>query len=427
MTISVDASRLSLVREESTYLALRTRQGGRDVFSTRVPLGDLPVILPIPDPSRPDPDNRKVDPVHAKGFGKYLAEKPAWVAPALLARDTGGCRFEPISEDGSVGYLTVPWAIGGISRLVTIDGQHRILGVHLEKRRIADEIARVDREFLRASEVKRSKLETERATLISSLDRLKIEYVGLDVYVEADALSGQQMFVDVADNAKGISGAVKARFDTSKIANRTLGDIVSHPLFKGKVDIERDRMTDKNRNLMGAKHVADLTRAVVAGPGGRMNKTVEAMTDSDVIEKVKDFLDIISSAFAGLAAVTEEEPENYQAALSEKRRNEPAAPPTKAMELRASSLLGSVGMLRALAGVFRNLDGAGVEGGDIYEFFRRLDPHMTSPITGDSIWLTTDAADDFEPKASSPIMRTQNIGHLTEVITGWFRKPPAGL
>lgn len=428
MTIKIDPSRLSLVREESTYLALSTPQGGRTVYSTRIPLGDLSVILPLPDPAKPDPDNRKVDPVHAKGFGQYLAGKPDWVAPTLLARDSGGCRFESISEDGSVGYLTVPWAIGGIARLVTIDGQHRILGVHLEKKRITDEITRIDRDILRTSNAtKRAKLDEERANLLSQMTRLKTEYVGLDIYLEPDGIKGQQMFVDVADNAKGISGAVRARFDTSKIANRTLGDVVEHPMLKGKVDIERDRMTAKNRNLMGAKHVADLTRAIIAGPGGRMNKKVEAMTDSEVIERVKDFLNIISTAFAGLAAVTEEDIENYDPKLSEKHKNEPMAPPTKAMELREGSLLGSVGMLRALAGVFRNLQEDGVEDGDIYEFFKRLDPHMTAPVTEQSIWRTTAANEDFEPQASAPIMRTQNIVHLTGVITEWSKRAPAML
>lgn len=99
-------------------------------------------------------------------------------------------------------------------------------------------------------------------------------FVGIGIYVERDGVSGQQMFVDVADNAKGISGAVRARFDTSRIANRTLSDIVLHPLFHNKIDVERHRMTLSNRNLMGAKHVADITRAVIAGPGGSASKKV---------------------------------------------------------------------------------------------------------------------------------------------------------
>ncbi|MBT1102018.1 hypothetical protein I6J39_08865 [Streptomyces californicus] len=427
MTITVDPSRLSLTREESTYLAIRTTQGGRTVYTTRIPLSELPVILSIPDPAKPDPDNRRVDPNHAKGFGSYLAENPGWVAPALLIRDTGGCRFEPISADGTVGYLTVPWAIGGIGRLITIDGQHRVLGVHLEKKRITDEIARIDRETVRANEIKKQKLEEEREALILRLQRLKEEFIGVDIYVEVDGVRGQQMFVDVADNAKGISGAVRARFDTSRIANRTLTDIVAHPLFVGKIDVERDRMTLTNRNLMGAKQVADITRSVIAGPAGRVNKKVESLTDNEVIESVRGFLDVISTVFTDLAAITEEDVDNYHPSLSEKRKNEPPAPPTKAMQLRVSSLLGSVGMLRVLGGVYRNLKEDGVDDGDIQEFFKRLDRHMGAPVTEQSIWRTTAANEDFEPNASAPIMRQQNIIHLTKVITDWYKKAPAAI
>src|SRR5260370_41258274 len=142
------------------------------------------------------------------------------------------------------------------------------------------------------------------------MDRLTAEYVGLDIYVEPNQIKAQQMFVDVADNAKGIRGAVRARFDNYKVANRTLSDVIDPPLLKGRVDAEQDRMTMKNPNLLGAKHVADITRAVIAGAGGRISKKAEqALTDGQVIEQVKDFLDVISNAFADLAAVTEHDPE----------------------------------------------------------------------------------------------------------------------
>jgi hypothetical protein len=415
------------VHEQSVYLAVRSNQGTRTVYSVRLPLTDIPVILPLPDPDKPDPDNRKVDPNHAKKFGEYLHERSDWVAPALLARDSGGCQFEVANEQVGIGYLTVPWTVGGIGSMTTIDGQHRILGVHQEMKRISAEVGRIDRELVIAvNPAKISALETERDTWLGHMSRLKTEFIGLDIYVETDRVQGQQMFVDVADNAKGISGAVRARFDMQRIANRTLSDVVDHPLLKGKVDIERDRMTTKNRNLMGAKHVADLTRAVIAGPGGRMNKKAEAMTDNEVIEKVKDFLSIISEAFTGLAEVTEEDIENYDPRLSEKRANEPAAPPTRAMELRGTSLLGSIGILRVLAGVFRNLREEGAADGDIYEFFKHLDRHMDAPVADKSIWRTSAAQEDFEPKAAAPIMRQQNILHLTEVVTRWHKRPPAG-
>ncbi|MFE2160370.1 DNA sulfur modification protein DndB [Streptomyces lydicus] len=421
MTITVDPLRLSKPQDSSTYLAIKTPQGGRTVYSVRVPLLDLPTILPVPDPNNVDKDNRKVDRLHAKHFGEYLDTKQDWVAPALLARDGGGCDFEKLDEQGAVGYLTVPWAIGGISSLRTIDGQHRVLGVAIEKQRITDAISSVDREMARKlSPEKSAKLETEREKLIGQMDRLKVEYVGLDIYVEPDPIKAQQMFVDVADNAKGISSAVRARFDSYKVANRTLSDVIDHPLLKGRVDAEQDRMTLKNPNFMGAKHIADITRAVIAGAGGRISKKAEqTLTDGEVIEQVKDFLDVISNAFTDLAALTEDDPD------AERQPGDL----TMAQEVRRSSLLGSVGMLRVLGGVFRELRAGDnpAELDDITDFFKRLDPYMAAPVAETSIWRTTAANTDFEPNASAPIMRTQNIVHLVGVITDWYKKAPAAL
>ncbi|WP_331481791.1 DNA sulfur modification protein DndB [Streptomyces rubrogriseus] len=336
-------------------------------------------------------------------------------------QDGGGCTFEKVDDQGAVGYLTVPWAIGGISSLRTIDGQHRVLGVAIEKQRITDAISAVDREMARkVSPEKAAKLEVEREKLIGQMNRLKAEYVGLDIYVEPDPIKAQQMFVDVADNAKGISSAVRARFDSYKVANRTLSDVIDHPLLKGRVDAEQDRMTLKNPNFMGAKHVADITRAVIAGAGGRISKKAEqTLTDGEVIEQVKDFLDVISNAFTDLAALTEDDPE------AERQPGDL----TMAQEVRRTSLLGSVGMLRVLGGVFRELRAGDnpVELDDITAFFKRLDPHMAAPVAETSIWRTTAANDDFEPNAASPIMRTQNIVHLVGVITTWYKKAPAAL
>ncbi|GAB0102563.1 hypothetical protein JMUB6875_15310 [Nocardia sp. JMUB6875] len=421
MTIAIDPRFLSKPQDSSTYLALKTVQGGRSVYSTRVPLLDLPTVLPVPDPNNVDKDNRKVDRLHAKHFGEYLDAKQDWVAPALLARDGGGCVFEPADDEGRVGYLTVPWAIGGIATLRTIDGQHRVLGVSIEKQRITDAISAIDRELARKVSVeKAAKLQADRDKLVTQMNRLKQEYVGLDIYVEPDPIKAQQMFVDVADNAKGISSAVRARFDNYKVANRTLSDVIDHPLLKGRVDAEQDRMTLKNPNPLGAKHVADVTRAVIAGAGGRISKKAEqTLTDGEVIEQVKDFLDVISTAFTDLAAITEEDTDAARKADDL----------TMSQRVRRTSLLGSVGMLRVLGGVFRELRTGDnpAELDDITEFFKRLDPHMAAPVAETSIWRTSDAHTDFEPNAAAPIMRTQNIVHLVGVITRWYSKAPNGL
>ncbi|MFC5020336.1 hypothetical protein ACFPRC_36585 [Streptomyces lienomycini] len=54
-------------------------------------------------------------------------------------------------------------------------------------------------------------------------------------------------------------------------------------------------------------------------------------------------------------------------------------------------------------------------------------PHsaVLAPAAEDRIWRTTDANEDLEPNASAPIMRRQNVVHLTKVITDWHRRAPA--
>jgi hypothetical protein len=407
MSLTVDTTRITAGRRYDTYLAMRSVQGGRTVYSTRVPLLDLDKILPVPDPAQTDPDNRKVDPRHAKAFGEYVTKHDSWVAPALLARDNGGCRFQPLdNSDDKVGYLDIPWSTGALGALSTIDGQHRILGTRLEMRRLSDEVAKADRELSRArSADRRAKIEAKLGELHAALTRLEHESIGLDIYVEPNSVLARQMFVDVADNAKGISTALRARFDGSKIANRTLDRVLDHALLKGRVDLEQDRMTRNNVNLIGAKHVADLTKAVAVGVGGRISKRREAeLSDEAVVEGVHGFLDSITGAFTELADVAED-------TLS-------------TSDLRSRCLLGSVGMLRVLAGTFHALREKEIAEDDITAFFATLAPHMSVPVSESGIWRRTDARRDFEPDASAPIMRTQNLLHLVSTVTSWYPNAP---
>jgi hypothetical protein len=113
-----------------------------------------------------------------------------------------------------------------------------------------------------------------------------------------------------------------------------------------------------------------------------------------VIEQVKDFLDAISTAFGALEAITEEDPES----------NRKIGEPTMSQELRRTSLLGSVGMLRVLGGVFHVLRSGDnpAELNDITEFFKRLDRHMAAPVADTSIWCSTDAGGRLRVQSLCP-------------------------
>ncbi|MGW8326428.1 hypothetical protein ACWGLE_00820 [Streptomyces sp. NPDC055897] len=202
--------------------------------------------------------------------------------------------------------------------MITIDGLHRILGVHLEKKRVTDEVSRIDREIHRANEAKKAKLEQDRETLIDRMQRLKDEFVGIDMYVERDGVKGQQMFVDVADNAKGISGAVHARFDTSRIANRTLSDIVTPLSGQGRHQAgpnDPDQPQPDGRKACRRHHAGRHRRS-------RWPRQQEGrVADRQRAHRERPQLpDVISIAFTALAEITEEDVDNYAPRSPRRRR-----------------------------------------------------------------------------------------------------------
>ncbi len=163
-------------------------------------------------------------------------------------------------------------------------------------------------------------------------------------------------------------------------------------------------MTRDNANLIGAKHVADFTRGVMFGISGRTSKAKEAaFEDHEVVNRVLDFLDCITEAFPDLAAVADGT----------------LAP----QKLREKSLLGSVGMLRILAAVYRNLIEKGADSQEITDFFRSLNPDMTAPVTAPSVWRQDPkTSGSFEDGAYAPVMRQQNLTYIVDAITNRYKK-----
>lgn len=430
MTISIDPRRLQRP-EGIPYLAIRSRQGNRTVYTLRIKLADIRDILPIPNPSRPQPGNRLISERHARGFGSYIRRNGNWVAPSLLVRDPGVCRFDPISDgadDSGVGYLTIPFAKQEFpawqrpssddaadpvalssDQLNIIDGQHRVFGACFELAKLEDELATC-RKRLHASKdgtKKHAELTGRIRELDADIHRIGNEYIGVDIYDEPSQVGGGQMFADVASNAKGITAATLADLDMSKIINRTLRDVHEHPLLNGLVDFTKDRMTDGSDKLIGAKHVTDITRGLLVGVVGRVTEKREAeLEDDDVAERMHRFLDLLVDSFTDLKAV----------------RDRTMTP----QELRERSLLSSVGMLRILAGTYYRLAEDGIDHDSIGEFFRQLNGDMGAPVADDSIWRSTERMrESFEYGASAPVMRSQNLGYIVEDLVGWYHKNTA--
>lgn len=405
----LDLSTVTGYSAEDRYLATQFLQGGRTVYAIDLPVDAVPNVLPVPDPDRPTPGNRRVRERHARSFGRYVAEHPEWVAPPLLIRDPGIARFELQSEhDGvRIGILAVPRTKRHMIKI--IDGQHRILGLDYKLRDLDSEIDHVT-EAKRLAEQKEETEEAERQSevlrrLLDQRERFARERIGVHIYVEDRPGSYEQMFFDVADNALGISQAVKARFDSRKVVNRAIDTVMDHSLLKERVDQEQDRISGDNPNLVGAKHVVDIIRAVNVGVAGRVGRRKEAELDEATLaEHTHAFLTVLQEAFEPLASISD-------GTLQPK-------------ELRKTSLLGSVTMLRVLAGVYHNLRVREVDDDEIRDFFESLAPHMAAPIARDSLWLAH--TDVFNEGAFGPQARAQNLKSLAHTISTWYDEPPEG-
>lgn len=399
---------------EDRFYATRYTQGARRVYSLDLSLAQVASYLPAPDPTRPTEGNRRVREGHAAAFGRYIHEQEGWVSPALLLRGPDIFEFEVKEEIAGTefGILSVPRLARSDIRI--LDGQHRILGIHLELARIARELEK-KRELLA-----KGKKNGENAAVLQELQeqireleavrtRFGRERISIQLVIEDDPTAYRQIFVDVADNALGITSSVRTRFDSRKIANRCVEPVIKHALLSDRIDLEQDRIGAANPNLVGAKHVAELIRTLEVGIDGRIGRRLEdELREDALVEQANRFLDTITESFPQLGKVADGE----------------LAPE----ELRKSSVLGSASMLRVLAGVHYQLARQhSWEEEEIGEFLATLAPHLGAPVTAESIWVKHVPGEIFSEGALAPKARRQDLRSLVDTITSWALEQPAWL
>jgi DNA-sulfur modification-associated len=407
----IDISKVSGYATDDRYLATRYVQGDRQVFDFELPLNVIPEVFPVPDPDRPTLGNRRVKPDHAKKFAQYVREQEHWVAPALLMRAPDIFSFETNLTLGGVsfGIMGVPRSNRRDIRI--IDGQHRILGLYMAVEDIARELDDARNRMAEARQDDNLDLVNHFAAIVERLERqrrrLATEHLAVQVHVETEQKSFEQMFVDVADNALGITQAIKVRFDSRKIMNRSLEAAMRHALLRDHVDEEQDRITGPNPNLLGAKHVVDIIRTVNIGITGRVGRRLESeLQEGAVVQRSNEFFDVLLEAFDDLAGV--------------------ADGTLAAEDLRKRSLLGSSTMLRVLAGVYHDLSAENYPDEEISDFFRSLAPHMTAPIAKGSPWLAI-RTKVFAVGANAPTARAQDLRSLAEEVASWIDGRPSWL
>lgn len=439
MTISIDADRLGTIGTPKPIEVPATRysQGQRKMYHLTVTLAQLTQLIPKrPDPTKPIEGNRRVDPARAKKFGDYVIERDNWVSPAIIVRaPSGEIDFESMHDfpDGTAwGILRIPLHV--LTEILLLDGQHRTLGTFMAldnvNERIRERRDGIDMAKRNGNPAVTAKLENALKRLLAAREKLSKEHIAVDLAV-VSTLQGKQMFVDIANNAKGVNPDFTTILDQRDVINRIAVELIEeHPLLIDRVELgQSTRMSATNPNFIGAKAVADIVRAVHLGIRGRVGARVQDELTRNLptaVKEVATFFDIIAAAFPDLQNIID-------------GKIDPVALRTEDSEHR--SMIGSATMVRALAGAYFELSRPGTSNGkaqsamtrsEIELFFNGLAPKMRSiPIAeDDELWMPTGA---FIPGTTAPQARQGTMNSLVRSIVSWARDGhealdnPAGL
>ena len=411
--MGVEEFHLSGYEEHKELLAQRFNRAGKSLFVIALPLHLIPTHMPIPDPAKPFEGNRTVNAKHASEFGEYWRANEKWATPPLLLDTTFPLAkdFEPRAMVGGVEFGVVKLPHNSAKELQILDGQHRILGWTIVANRISEEVKVARERALKARETEDplsiQVAEADLAKLHALQERLRREYVTVEVLEGVTLDDHKQYFHDIAVNAKGITKSLTTSFDRRKVINRVAVELAGqHALLAGMVDFEIDRVAGRNENFISGRNLADIIRTATVGIGGQFTPRKEdAFKEASVQQITEQFLDALVEAFPPLAAV--------------------ASGDLDPAELREQSLLGSPTILRVLAGSYYELaiDKRDEENpfvtiageGKVRELFRALADHMALPI--ESTWFATGYFP--EPTSKAPSSRSQDLKGLTSLITRW--------
>lgn len=399
-----------------TFYASRYRQGGRTVYALDWSIYELVSFLPKPDPTKvlgSGSSQRKINLPHAKSFGDYIKADREWVSPALLLRAPDIFQFqeEPGLETGTTkfGRLAVPK--DAKAEIQIVDGQHRTLGFHFGWESLNDEIG-----------IKRSRLAEAQAAgepaviagakkaldkLVDRRDQLAQERVSVQIVVVDSVEKARRIFYDINDNAKGITGAVRNRFNDRKVVTRSLNKVLEESdLLEGRVDLEQDRIVGNSRYLLGAKHVADILRALAVGNGRIGKKLEDELDEKQIAQDFSVFSMALLDAFPNLAAVV-------------------AGDMTPA-EIRSKDLIGSNVVLRAMAAAWWALREDGWSSSRIADNLPYLANGTSLPVYAsvEDGWFKTGLFAPRSEGANSPNARTQDLKTLTAFLVSVIKAGP---
>jgi hypothetical protein len=396
------------------FYATRYKQGGRNVFSLDLSLAQVAALLPAPDPRTVYPGNRRITPAHAANFAEYMRSNADWVAPSLILRGPNMFGFEQFADVEQVpgsefGIIEFPRLATGDIRI--LDGQHRILGIHMAIQGVADDLDKMRSTLAAARRSQQEpsvikEIKADISELMAQRRKFERDRVSIQLYVEEDLAAASQMFTDIADNAKPTTTSERVRMDMRKVVNRAMRIVTGHPLLVNRVDLDADRLGRTNKNLLSAKHVADVVRILTVGQDGRVGRRLEnELSEVDLAQRGTDFLDVLCDAFPKLADV----------------RDGVLEPDV----LRNTSMLGSPVTLRVLAAVYHELRHRDWSRPEIADYFTKLNVAMAGAASQE--WVEAVGSDVYFVGGFAPTSRRQDLKLVRDRLVGWALDRPEWL
>ena len=144
-----------------------------------------------------------------------------------------------------------------LTEILLLDGQHRTLGTFIALDEVNEGI-RAKRDAVEAVQADENgavlaEMETGLKKLLVARDRLNREHISMDLAL-VSTQQGKQMFVDIANNAKGVGRDFTTILDQRDVINRIAVELIeSHPILIDSVEIgQSTRMSPTNPNFVGA-------------------------------------------------------------------------------------------------------------------------------------------------------------------------------
>ena len=240
--------------------AIRSRQGNRAMFSTKVDYRFLEDAKIEADARSENRSQRELDLDHARLITNYITKNPdEYVLGSLCFALDGPFDFIPHSDESDAGWLVVPDG----SRIWSVDGQHRRQG------------------FMNA---------LQKVPVLSS------DKIAAVIYVELDLEKRRQMFADMNATPKKVSKALAVGFNTRSPFSRAARLISeTHPLLRGRIDETRGSVPKGSEKWYTLGAVYDAVRVLNSGVHGRMTDE-DDYSEPEVTRLGKQFFDLLANS-----------------------------------------------------------------------------------------------------------------------------------